>query len=425
MLKSSLLAAMENAALLAGKVLAILLFTWLSGATAQGTFTLFLASYSVLTVAVLFGFDTGNNYFGARARKPVQRAALIGSTVALTLLVAPIAIGIIFSLRHFTGLLDPLSETLMIVLWVDLPIGLFGLLCGAILFGRDRFGVRFIGTALHNVIFVGGLIATATTGELTVEVGLMWWSAGLIGCTVYWFVYVLNDAGQLPIFHLRFFRRQCRYGFKAYPYFVMNAANFRLDNFFISGYLGVTALGVYSVAVAAVEVILYLPRSLANATLTHHAGDQERSVTRVLQPLSAVSLILFPVFLIAAPLAILIFFSDEFTQAAWISILLLPGIFAMAIGVVGSYALFARSENGAASAAAGYAVVLTVVLNLLLVPLLGLPGAALATTLSYSAFCFIVLRKTAAVEGSSFGQLVHPDWSAITRLTRRLTARSN
>lgn len=425
MLKSSLLAAMENAALLTGKVLAILLFTWLSGAAAQGTFTLFLASYSVLTVAVLFGFDTGNNYFAARARKPVQRAALIGSSLLLTLLVAPISVGIILALRHFTALLDPLSDTLIVILWVDLPVGLFGLLCGAILFGRDRFGIRLIGTAIHNVIFVGGLVASTASGHLTVEAGLIWWSVGLVTCTVYWFSYVLKDAGRLPIFHLRSFTRQCRYGIRAYPYFVMNAANFRLDNFFISGYLGVTALGIYSVAVAAVEVILYLPRSLANATLTHHAGDQDRSVTTILQPLSAISLILFPVFLVAAPLAILIFFSDEFIQAAWISVLLLPGIFAMAIGVVGSYALFARSENGAASAAAGYAVVLTVVLNIILVPVLGLPGAALATTLSYTAFCFIVLRKTAAIEKISLGQLVHPDWSAINRLTRRLLARPN
>eukprot|EP00439_Symbiodinium_sp_Y106_P088928 s1_g1464.t1 len=414
---------MENAALLGGKVFAILLFTWLIGAAAQGVFTLFLATYSVLTVAVLVGFDTGNNYFGARARRPVQRAALMGSSILLTAFVGPVAIGIVFAVRHLTGLLAPLSETGILLLYVDLPLGLFGLLCGAVLFGRDRFGIRLIGTVVHNVIFAGGLLYLAVLGDLTIDGGLIWWSIGLGACTTYWFAYALFDAKRLPFLHRRFFVKQWRYGIRAYPYFVMNAANFRLDNFFISGYLGVTALGIYSVAVAAVEVILYLPRSLANATLTHHAADQQKSVAMILRPLAAFCLILFPLFLVASPLVILIFFSAEFVPAAWISLILLPGIFAMAIGVVGSYGLFARSENTAASSAAGYGVVFTVVLNLTLIPLFGISGAAMATTLSYVAFCVIVLRRTATLDRTSIGQLLQPDWSAITQLVRRVSTR--
>ena len=96
----------------------------------------------------------------------------------------------------------------------------------------------------------------------------------------------------------------------------------------------------------------------------------------------------------------------------------------MAMAVVGSYALFARSKGTTVSITAGLGVVATLLSNFALIPLLGIYGAAIATSLSYGTFCLYVLRAIAKEDNVSLLSLIRPDWVVVTYLRTRL-ARSH
>ncbi|WP_420561176.1 polysaccharide biosynthesis C-terminal domain-containing protein [Tepidicaulis sp.] len=424
MIKSTFLAALENAVLLLGKAAALFLFAWLVGPAAQGAFTLFLSAFALITTVSIFGLDTSNNFFGAKALSGRRRAALFGNSLLLALPFSAICVTLMLGLRFFTNILGELSDTLFILLLIDAPLGLLFLATGSLLYGANRFGVRLAGTAFHMLVFLAGLGIEAGSGTLSAEAGMFWWSIGLGLTTLFWLVICWYDSEGLPFAHIPTFKRQMRYALRSYPYFMMSVANFRLDNFIVAGLLGLPALGIYSVAVAAVEVFLYLPRSLVNATLTHQASSKTPSGAKVIRPLLGVLIAILPIALLAPPAGVLILFSSEFTPAATTTVLLLPGIYAMALGAVGSFYLFARARTALASKAAALGAVATLLSNFALIPLLGIHGAAIATSLSYGTFCLYVLRAIAREDNVSLLSLIRPDWAVLTYLRARL-ARSH
>ncbi|MGK2741216.1 lipopolysaccharide biosynthesis protein [Tepidicaulis sp. LMO-SS28] len=420
MIRSAFLAALDNAAMLTGKIAALLLFTWIIGPEAQGAFTLFLTTHVLIVVAASLGFGTANNYFLAKTRSARLRAAYLGNTLLVSLLAGGLSTAAFYFIGNSIGVFSALSETLLQLLLLSLVPGVLNALTGSFLFGRNRFGVHLTGTCIHNTVFVAGLVTEAIAGTLSAETGMGWWTLGLFLSTLFWLIAAWREIDGLPFLHLQTLKRQTRYALKAYPYFVMSAANYRLDNFIVAGFLDLSALGVYSIAVASVEVFLYVSRSLVNATLTHQAANRDAPAKNILKPLTGGLVLLLPAALSAPPIGILIVFGFEFAPAAIAALLLLPGIYAMAIAAVGSYALFARQKNAQVSIAAGLGMAVTIATNLILVQLIGIYGAAIATSLSYSAFCFYVLRSIAVTDKMPLLSLIRPEWTVLRFVRDRL-----
>lgn len=263
MIRSAFLAALDNAAMLTGKIAALLLFTWIIGPEAQGAFTLFLTTHVLIVVAASLGFGTANNYFLAKARSTRLRAAYLGNTLLVSLLAGGLSTAAFYFIGNSIGVFSALSETLLQLLLLSLVPGVLNALTGSFLFGRNRFGVHLTGTCIHNTVFLAGLATEAIAGTLSAETGMGWWTLGLFLSTLFWLIAAWREIDGLPFLHLQTLKRQTRYALKAYPYFVMSAANYRLDNFIVAGFLDLSALGVYSIAVASVEVFLYVSRSLS------------------------------------------------------------------------------------------------------------------------------------------------------------------
>lgn len=423
MKNSALLAAFENAILLLGKAIALLLFAWLLGPAAQGSYTLFLATFALVTTMCVLGLDTSNNFWQARARAPGRSQALLGNSLLLTLPFSALGVGGLIGLWHQTSILSELSPPLYGLLLLAIPLGTLALVSGALLYGHNCFGHRLAGTFVHMFVFVAGLVWEGLRGEISVESGMAAWTIGLALCAGYWTLISWRRADYRVFVHRITLNRQVGYAWRSYPYFMMSAANFRLDNFILANYWGLATLGVYSVAVAAVEIFLYLPRSLVNATLTHQASHRTPSAARVLRPLSSLLLAMLPIALSAPPIAILVIFDAEFHPAILASLLLIPGIYAMAIGAVGSFYLFSQNRSTDASIAAALATGTTLITCFILIPPFGLIGAALATSVSYMSFCLYVLKAISRYEKVPLLSSIRPDWSILKRLRDQVLRR--
>jgi O-antigen/teichoic acid export membrane protein len=163
--------------------------------------------------------------------------------------------------------------------------------------------------------------------------------------------------------------------------------NLRLDFAFLGAMAGPAVLGTYAVASKYAELLRLPGTALTWVCYPHLAGvpatEASRRSRRYLWPaLLAVLAAAIPAFALSGPVISLLYgarFADAVPQAR---ILLVGMLLAGVAGVASAY-LYARGRPGANSAILGAGLLVTVVLDLLLIPQYGALGAAWASTVAY------------------------------------------
>ncbi len=184
-------------------------------------------------------------------------------------------------------------------------------------------------------------------------------------------------------------REVMAYSFTCYLGNFTQFLNYRLDVFIVTYFSGVKTLGLYTLAVSLGQMIWLVSKAAATVLLPNVAASQEAAaanakrtaqITRLAFMISAGSALLLAVF--AAPLVPWIF-GEEFRPSVTPLLLLLPGIVAFsAANVIASYlAGIGKPQLNLYVALAG--VIVTVALDVLLIPRFDIAGAAIASTLSY------------------------------------------
>lgn len=414
-------ATFETGALVVGRLVATLLFAWLIGAEAQGTFALLTAGYAIISALVLLSVDTANNYFAARRPKPQLLASLFGNSLLLGAAFAASAavVGTIGFMK--VPAYTVLSVEFLPLLTVGAALASSSTIIGAILFGAAQFRARAIGTGMQQAVFLFGMLGLTWIAALSVERAMLFWIAGDAMRLIYWSVVVHGISGGQVAFRWFIMRRQLRYGVRAYPYFVLSALNARLNQFFVGGFLGLEALGVFSIALTISEMILYLPKVLLNVVLNTatSSGGVTLNVFRGIA--TVLGLVTLAAALVGPPL-ITFGLAAEFSEAKALFLILLPGVFATGMGVIGAYYLFGRGAVSLPAWASFGAALATVAANLTLIPLLGLTGAAGATTLAHAVFCVLIFAAVGRKDGHPLGTYFVPSVRIVAALARRAFA---
>jgi O-antigen/teichoic acid export membrane protein len=117
--------------------------------------------------------------------------------------------------------------------------------------------------------------------------------------------------------------------------------------------------------------------------------------------------------LVAAPLAsVLLQEPQPWARSSAVVVLVGVGVLFWGVGRITSLHLFLRNRTGIVFAVWGGAAAFNLALNVVLVPLLGMVGAALATFVAYGAFLLVVLWLTRGARRA-------PSVERIPSLTRR------
>lgn len=163
----------------------------------------------------------------------------------------------------------------------------------------------------------------------------------------------------------------------------------RIDVFILNSYAGVAAVGLYTVAISVGELLWQLTSSIAIAIFPRAAARSAAEMneftprvmrwTLALTGTGAVGLVL-----VGRPL-IEIVFGTAFRPAYETLVLLLPGIVLLGIGRILTQDLAGRGQPIYTSVGAGVTMLATVTLDFLLIPSHGANGAAVASSIGYSA----------------------------------------
>lgn len=180
-----------------------------------------------------------------------------------------------------------------------------------------------------------------------------------------------------------------RYSVPCYLGHVVQSLNYRLDVCLIAFFSGPESLGLYVIAVAvgqllwlpshAVQSVLF-PRLSSNADEKSRA-DQTAQLVRLLLTFTAILAVGLAV---VGPYLVVWVFGVSFSRSITSLWLLLPGIAVFAATNVLAAFFSAIGRPGINLGVASVSLVATLVLNLVLLPRIGIAGAAIASTVSYS-----------------------------------------
>jgi O-antigen/teichoic acid export membrane protein len=360
----------------------------------------FLITVATMT-GQLAGFSVQESVANLAGKEPEVRARLAGTGVVLSIVLgwagALVVAGAVALVPAVGGEVD---RTLLWLTLASLPLVIVRVYFSFQL----QADYAFVAT---NAAWVSGPATTALTsavlgllGVLTVGIAIGAWIAGQALGVLILAVYQARHAGfGRPDAGLA--RRALSFGLKLHPTRFMDVATYRGDQWLVGSIAGSRELGVYSVAVAWAEALFYLPGVLALVQRPDlvRAG-RERAVAlvsqvfRVTVMLAAAAAI---VLIVLAPVLCVWIFGDEFEGAVdQLRILALSACGISAV-VLLSVAMIAQDRPLAATATGLTTFLAALALSVVLIPLQGGDGAAIARTLAYTlggAGALLIFKRT-------------------------------
>jgi O-antigen/teichoic acid export membrane protein len=172
---------------------------------------------------------------------------------------------------------------------------------------------------------------------------------------------------------------------------VVNLVSYRVELFILGREDGNAAVGVYSIALQAVESMWLVPAAIATAvTAPAVSARDDRAAARLVARSSLRALVLAGLVAVAvgaiAPFVIPAVFGEEFDGAVWPLELLLPGVVAYApVTVLVVYLSIRRGRPWSSLAVSVASMLVTIAAALVLIPGHGARGAAVASSIGYGA----------------------------------------
>ena len=180
--------------------------------------------------------------------------------------------------------------------------------------------------------------------------------------------------------------------------------NYRVDVFVVAAYLPLASVGAYSVAVATGEALWQLSRAITTGAYSRIIeSDNKTSATLSLRVFRHSTLFLavgggIVVVLAASTLDELL--GSEFGDVWYLLALLLPGVIGLGAGeVLRPFMLIRLERSRDFLVAATLGMLVNLILAILLVPAIGLVGAALSTSIAYILGTGYMLFRFATMSG--------------------------
>jgi O-antigen/teichoic acid export membrane protein len=372
----------------AGFFVAVLILARALGPSGRGTIA--FITVTALVAARLAGLGIGEATAVFVARRPEVRGALLTNVVTFmfgsALVAAAVACGALVALGDDrpAGVGAPELAILACATLVS-ALGESGYF---FLLGHDRIRALALITATASWVYPLFLVALWSTVGLTVlRAALAWTVAESIRALAYLGQSIRGV--RLARFDSGLIGEAVRFGSRAWVGSLARFLNFRTDQILMGFLASEAALGVYAVAVNASEVLLYLPAAMATALLPAaaraDAGLRTEQALGAFRSAAVVTAVAALAAALVGPLVLPLVFGAPFEASVTPFVWLLPGALGFAATAVFSSALMAASSPGLSSVGPLVSLVLGVVLDVVLIPRFGAPGAAAAASAAFLA----------------------------------------
>jgi O-antigen/teichoic acid export membrane protein len=211
------------------------------------------------------------------------------------------------------------------------------------------------------------------------------------------------------------FKNSMHYALRDYPGGVADFTTLRLDQLVLAAMASNIAIGLYVVAVRLSEMTTLAADAIADALMPEVAASKAENRAELLWARSLrlaiyMHLVLLPPLWLAAPLLLRILFGERFVPAtgAFRWLLLAAGVWSLGSIVISGLRGF--GYPGLSTVAKFSAAAVTTVGLLVLLPRLGITGAAIASLIGYSVMLFISLFAFVKKRRLGLWSCLRPRW---------------
>jgi O-antigen/teichoic acid export membrane protein len=280
------------------------------------------------------------------------------------------------------------SQRALLAAAVAIPFAMYAKAVTGILLGAQQVQrtnvLSTIAVSGFNVVAIIALVALRVDAGIILAV----WVASQIASAVYGWASVRTIVGGPRTLGAALVREQAGFAAKAGGAQVAGYINMRIDVIVVSAMLGARALGVYTLAVSTAELLWLLSQPLCWAAFGRIAAEPlpeaaaftaklTRHVVALVVPLAAIGAL-------AAPVLITLVYGDAFAAAGRTVQWLMPGVAAYALEAPLGYFLMVKLGRPGTIVVIQFAsVAVCAAATVLLVPTLGIDGAAIATSATY------------------------------------------
>ncbi len=353
----------------------------------KGIYTLTLLSSGLVIIASNLGLSGAITYFTASKKFSDDQLFVLSLIAGVVLSVIGGTLFYVaykyFFIHNILADGDP-----KLILWVmlALPLSLVMSFLSSILLGQQRmvaYNLVNITNVLTNLGFqvLSSLLNAGVTGAVLAWIS----SSGLALLLALWYV---RQNINFRIKDLRgVINPAVSYGGKSYASNLLQFFNYRLDSFLVNLFRGAAAVGQYTTSVSMAELLWYLPNAVSGALFPKVSSVQESTSNRLTPQACRQTLLLVTIgaaiFALAGGWILVGFYGEAFRPAVAPLLWLLPGMIGLTAAKVVSADLSGRGKPQYAAYTAGITVVITVVLDVLLIPRYSISGAAIASSISY------------------------------------------
>lgn len=369
------------------------------GPEGTGAYAVALLLPSLMSQIFNMGLASANVYYLSSHRYPLAQIWAASRDLILLMAVLGLALGAAIILVGGATLFPGVPRTALLTALLIFPTSLITGVTISFFMALQDFRAYNTGVLIQPAIaFIGTCLL---------------WLAGQISLLHVLFVVVFSHAlalvlalvllgkrtplGASSTSSKSYLRDAVAYGMKAYVGNMLAFLNYRLDLFLVNLLVGPEGAGIYSIAVRLSEqlwMISQATKTVIFPRLSAMVNDDEgkKRFTQFMARLVLWSTLAGALLLaaISKPLIALLF-GPAFSDANMVLNVLLPGLVLFACAQVLSNDLASRGRVDINLYLAGLVLIINTGANLALIPLLGIVGAATATTIAYSVVLVLYL----------------------------------
>jgi O-antigen/teichoic acid export membrane protein len=335
-----------------------------------------------------FGIQEANaNLAGA---EPGSRRSLATNSVLLALFFGlGAAVFLVALIAVFPGVAGDSPSNLLWLTFASLPVLVLGIYMRFLVQADYGFGITNLAWLITPVANVSMNGVLAVVGLLSVGTAVATWIAGQTMATILLLAYVGSRMAGFGSPDWGLLKRALAFGVQSHAGRAMLLGNYRLDQWLLGAISGSRQLGLYSVAVAWAEALWFLPTTLSAVQRPDLVRAAKREAGRraafIFRSAVVVSVLSGAAMLLLAPFLCIMVFGEDFRDSILYLRILVLGVFGVvALKLLGN-ALTAQRRPVLASGAIGAGFAATIVLDVILIPPYGALGAAVASSLAYTA----------------------------------------
>jgi O-antigen/teichoic acid export membrane protein len=365
-----------------------ILVTRVTGAHGRGIYTLAGSVAMLAALVTTLGISWAGIYYIGKGQFPLAQVASTLLTVSIvTAGVAVAGLAVLYFLFQHTYFHE-VSTTQALLMLALAAFFQIATTTASIVLGLNR-PLHYAAISMIQVVVALVIqIILAASGSLTATSALVALAVGAATSAAYGLVLVGREVPLRLGLDSEVLRSFFKFGIRGYAANLMMLLSYRLDALIVNGLRGVASVGYYSVATAMAETLTYGAIGFALVIFPQVSSVERKEADRITPVVcrNAVFMTLagaVVMFLVSRQL-IQFVFGSAMTPALQPLWLLLPGIVSLApVRVISSYLSGIGKPIYTTYIAAG-SVILTVVLDLLLIPPYGINGAAAASSIVYT-----------------------------------------